>query len=113
MWSLQLLLKKYKNVAFRDGDSIDDFLMRINGFVAGLRELWEELEDGRVVWKIMHVIPKKLRQVGVAIEMLGDLDTMTMEELVGWLHVAEAADTKDVAYGVTADSIRFLLLTEE
>jgi hypothetical protein len=42
----------------------------------------------------------------VAIEMLGDLDTMTMEELAGRLHVAEAAYTKDVAYGVTADSIR-------
>jgi hypothetical protein len=37
--SLQLLLKKYENIAFHDRDSIDDFVMRINRFVAGLPEL--------------------------------------------------------------------------
>jgi hypothetical protein len=58
--SLQRLLKEYKNVAFRDGESVDDFAMRINGLVTILRELGEKMEDGRVV-----MVPKKLRQVVV------------------------------------------------
>jgi hypothetical protein len=65
--------------------------MRINGLVASLCELGEEMEDSHVVMKILHVILKKLRQVGVAIEMLTDLDTMTMEQLVGRLLIAEVA----------------------
>jgi formylmethanofuran dehydrogenase subunit C len=59
--SLQRLLKEYKNVVFRDGESVDDFAMRINGLVTILRELGEKMEDGRVV-----MVPKKLRQVVVA-----------------------------------------------
>jgi hypothetical protein len=67
--------------------------------LASLRELSEGIEDSRVVRKILCVIQKKLRQVGVAIEMLTDLDTMTMEQLVGRLRVVEVA-TEDAADGV-------------
>jgi hypothetical protein len=67
--------------------------------LASLRELSEGIEDSRVVRKILCVIPKKLRQVGVAIEMLTDLDTMTMEQLIGRLRVVEVA-TEDAADGV-------------
>jgi hypothetical protein len=77
--SLQSLLNEYENVTLHDGESIDDLMMCINGLVACLRELGEEMEDRRVVRKILRVIPKKLRQVGVVIEMLMDLDTMTVE----------------------------------
>jgi hypothetical protein len=77
--SLQSLLNEYENVALHDGESIDDFTMCINGLVTCLHELGEEMEDSRVVRKILRVIPKKLRQVGVVIEMLMDLDTMTVE----------------------------------
>jgi hypothetical protein len=56
--------------------SIDDFVMRMNRLITSLRELSEEMEDSRVVRKILHMIPKKLRQVGIAIEMLADLNTI-------------------------------------
>jgi hypothetical protein len=31
----------------------------------------------------------------VTIEMFGDLNTMSMEELVGWLQLTEGADTEE------------------
>jgi hypothetical protein len=111
--SLQCLLKEYENVTFRNGESVNDFTMHINGLIASLRELGEEMEDSRVVRKILHVIPKKLRQVRVAIEMLADLDTMTVEQLVGRLCAVDVADAEDVVDGVAADCIEQLLLTEE
>jgi hypothetical protein len=111
--SLQRLLKEYENVMFHNGESVDDFAMHINRLVTSLRELDEKMEDGHVVRKILRLVPKKLRQVAVAIEMLVDLDTMTMEELVSRLRMAEAADIEDVAYGMTADGVECLLLMEE
>jgi hypothetical protein len=98
---------------FHGRESVDYFAMRINGLVASLRELGEEMEDSHVVRKILLVIPKKLRQVGVAIEMLVDLNAMTVEQLVGRLRVAEVADAEDATDSVAADCVERLLLTEE
>jgi hypothetical protein len=53
--SLQCLMKEYENITFHDGNSIDDFTMHINMLVASVRELGEELEDSRVVRKILRV----------------------------------------------------------
>jgi hypothetical protein len=58
------------------------------------------------------VVPKRLKQVAVAIEMLADIDTMEIEELVGRLQVAEDADAEDQAAS-SAEHAGQLLLTEE
>lgn len=107
--NVQRLLKEFENVAFHDGESVDDFAMRINGLVASLRELGEAMEDSRVVKKILRVVPKKMKQVAVAIEMLLDLNTMSVEELVGRLRVAEEPRDIDEETGGAGR----LLLTEE
>ncbi|WVZ56302.1 hypothetical protein U9M48_006852 [Paspalum notatum var. saurae] len=104
------LMKEFENVSFRDGEKIDDFAVRINGIVGGLRELGEDIKDGRVVRKVLRVVPRKWKQVAVSIEMLLDLDTMTMEELVGRLRVAEQADDEEA---VAAADVGRLYLTEE
>ncbi|WVZ90343.1 hypothetical protein U9M48_036652 [Paspalum notatum var. saurae] len=106
----QRLMKEFENVSFRDGEKIDDFAVRINGIVGGLRELGEEIKDGRVVRKVLRVVPKKWKQVAVSIEMLLDLDTMKMEELVGRLRVAEQADDEEAE---AAADVGRLYLTEE
>jgi hypothetical protein len=103
--SVQRLWKEYENVGFRDGESVGDFALRINGLVASLREMGETLEDHRVV-------PKRLKQVAVAIEMLTDLNTTTIEELVGRLRVAEDADNDDAKQAIV-EGVEQLLLTEE
>ncbi|WVZ83270.1 hypothetical protein U9M48_030436 [Paspalum notatum var. saurae] len=95
--------KEFENFRFRDGECVDDAAVRINGLVASLREMGETLEDHRVVKKLLRVVPKKFKQVAVAIEMLTDLKTATVEEFVGRLCVAEDADKEDaqeVAEGV-------------
>ena len=107
--SVQRLWKEYENVVFRDGESVGDFTMRISGLVGSLREMGETLEDGRVVKKILRVVPKKMKQVAVAIEMLADINAMSVEELVGRLQVAEEADAEEPA----ADHAGRLFLTEE
>jgi hypothetical protein len=109
--SVQRLWKEYENVDFHDGESVGDFTLRINGLVASLREMGETLEDHRVVKKILRVVPKRLKQVAVAIEMLTDLNMTTIEELVGRLRVAEDADDTK-AKEVATEGVGQLLLTE-
>jgi hypothetical protein len=109
--SMQRLLKELENVVFCDGESVGDFTLRINGLVASLHELGEEMEDNRAVKKILRVVPKKLKQVMVAIEMFTDFNSTSMEEVVGQLHVAEDADGDEVKEA--AEGVGRLLLTEE
>jgi hypothetical protein len=81
--SVQRLMKEeFENFTFRDKESIDDFTMRISGLVASLRELGEEMEDNCVVKKILRVVPKKMKQVMVAIEMCNTLGY----EILNYLH---------------------------
>jgi hypothetical protein len=81
--NVERLMKAFETVTFRNSESVDEFMMRVNGIVSGLRELGEKIEDSRVVWKILRVLPRKMRQVAVSIQMLCDLNTMSVEELLG------------------------------
>ncbi|WVZ53014.1 hypothetical protein U9M48_004007 [Paspalum notatum var. saurae] len=105
--STQRLWKEFENFRFRDGECVDDALVRINGLVASLQEMGEMLEDHRVVKKLLRVVPRKFKQVAVAIEMLTDLKMATIEEFVGHLRVAE--DTK----AVVQEDVGRLYLTKE
>ncbi|KAG8047562.1 hypothetical protein GUJ93_ZPchr0008g13586 [Zizania palustris] len=58
---------------------------------------------------MLCVLLEKYNQIEITIEMLLDVNTMSIEELVGQLHVA------DDKYGIkeVVDDIRKVLLTEE
>ena len=110
--SIQRLMRQFNNLTFRDGESVSNFAMRINGLITSLRELSERIEDIRVVKKVLRVVPRRLKQCAVAIEMLGDLNNMSIEELAGRLQVAEDADAEDQE-AAGAGHVGQLLLTEE
>lgn len=54
------------------------------------------------------MVPNKMKQVAVVIEMFTDFNTTSVEEVIDWLRMAEDADVEEVAHGV-----EWLLLTEE
>jgi hypothetical protein len=79
-----------------------------------LRKAGQKLVDGRVVKKILCVVPKKYKQVVVAIKMLTDLDKTTIEELISRLRVAEDANADEVkAKKEVRDGMELVLLTRE
>ena len=55
----QRLLKDFENIAFKEGETIDDFTMRINALAADLRTLGESLDETKVVKKMLRVLPNK------------------------------------------------------
>ncbi|XP_062223882.1 uncharacterized protein LOC133922530 [Phragmites australis] len=107
----QYLLKQFELAAFKDGEAIDDFAVRIDSLAAELRGLGEKMEEERVVKKMLRVVPSKYNQIACTIEMFGDLKKMSLEELVGRLRVAEERCGSVVESA--ADGVGRLLLTEE
>ncbi|CAN6212977.1 unnamed protein product [Urochloa humidicola] len=93
--NVQKLMKEFEVLRFNDGESVAEFAVRVNRLTARLSNLGERLEAPRVVKKVLRVVPKQLRQVAVAVEMLADLDAMSLDELVGRLQIAEDAVVED------------------
>jgi cell fate (sporulation/competence/biofilm development) regulator YlbF (YheA/YmcA/DUF963 family) len=61
----QKLLKEFENIGFKEGETIDDFGMRITNLVANLKSLRETVEDSCVVKKFLRVVPTRFNQVVV------------------------------------------------
>jgi hypothetical protein len=69
------------------------------------------MEDERVVKKMLCVVLAKYNQITCSIEMFAELKKMSLDELVGRLHVAEERCGGSIESA--ADGVGRLLLTEE
>ena len=49
----QQLGRQFGDIAFKDGESIDEFLMRIAGLANNLRLLGDDISDAEVVKKLL------------------------------------------------------------
>ncbi|XBH61515.1 hypothetical protein VPH35_115936 [Triticum aestivum] len=110
----QTLLKEFDVVRMRSGETLDELAMRMNGIANKLRTLGENLDEVKVVKKLLRIVPSKYTQVAIAIEQLLDLKTMSMEELVGRFKTAEdRSDLDEGANNYDQGGGSRLLLTEE
>jgi hypothetical protein len=105
----QKLLGAFENVKFRDGETIDEFAMRLNTLASKLRALGEKVDEVWLIKKMLRIVPKQYRQIAMSIVTLLDLNTLSLEGLVGRLHAAKVGgDEEEEAHGMAR-----LLLTEE
>ena len=88
---------------------VDTFALRISALAADLRTSGENITDARVVKKMLWVLPKSYAQIAISIETLLDLKSLTIEELVGRLKMAE----DHLGIEAVTDKAGKLLLTEE
>ncbi|XP_074363813.1 uncharacterized protein LOC141704457 [Apium graveolens] len=86
---VQTLKSEFKIVSMKESEQVDDFYMRINGLVTNIRTLGEEINESYVVKKFLRSVPPKFLQITSTMEQFGNLDTMTMEEVVGSLKAHE------------------------
>ena len=88
--SAQKLLAEFESIAFKAGETIEDFSIRITKITTELTGHGEKsVDDKRVVRKFLRVVPTRYNQIAIAIEMLCDLDALSTEELIGRLRAAE------------------------
>jgi|UPI0001A86C5A hypothetical protein len=107
----QKLLAEFESIAFKLGEAIDDFAVRISKLASDLRGLGETSVDDTRVVKFLRVVPSRYNQVAVAIEMSSDLKTLSIDEFVGCLRAAE--DRFEPFVEQVTEKTGKLLLTEE
>lgn len=85
----QTLKSEFEALKMKETEALDDFCMRLNGLVTNIRALGETIKEEYVVKKLLRAVPTRFLQIVSAIEQFGDLDTMSVEELIGSLKAHE------------------------
>jgi len=83
------LRREFEALRFKDGESVDDFAVRITDLATQLEVLDAGYAEPEVVRKFLQATPSRYAQIVMAIETLLDLDALSVDELVGRLKAAE------------------------
>jgi hypothetical protein len=81
----QSLRAEYEQIAFHDGESVEDFSLRLSNIVQRLAILGDPELESKVVAKYLRVARPRYRQLVVSIETLLNIDTLSIEEVIGRL----------------------------
>lgn len=85
----QTLRAEFESLTMKETEQLDDFCLKLNGLVTNIRALGEKIEETYVVKKLLRAVPTKFLQIASAIEQFGNLETMSVEEVVGSLRAHE------------------------
>lgn len=105
----QLLLRQYDAIEFKEGESVEDFSLRLNNLVTTLATLGAPIEESKVVQKFLNAVPEHLQQIALSIETLLDVEELSLEEVTGRRRNAE---DKLTAKRLTTETGK-LMLTED
>ena len=107
--SAQQLRQEFGAISFQEGETVNEFGVRITALATNLRSLGDNISDSEVVKKLLQVVPEKLSQAAVSLEMFLNLNTITIEEVIGRLRMfEERAKPKQIT-----DAMGRLMLCEE
>lgn len=85
----QTLKGEFEALTMAETEPLDEFYMKLNGLVTNIRALGETMEEAYVVKKLLRAVPSKFLQIASAIEQFGDLEAMSVEEVIGSLKAHE------------------------
>nr|GFA64303.1 hypothetical protein [Tanacetum cinerariifolium] len=77
---VQTLRSDFEVIRMKDSESVDEFAMRLNTIVTGIRSLGDTIEEITVVKKFLRAVSIRFMQIVMSIEQFGDLKNMTVEE---------------------------------
>jgi hypothetical protein len=87
--SAQQLRRDFGNIPFTEGESVDEFGIRITTLANDLPSLDDNITDSEVVKKLLQVVPDRLNRAVVSLEMFFDLNNVMVEEVIRRLRVFE------------------------
>jgi hypothetical protein len=102
------LKREFDSLTFEAGESIDDFGTRLSRITNQLAVLGFEYKEEEIVRRLLVALPPKFEQIATSIETLCDLDTITVDELIGRLKPSEERINRN-----NGKSIASLNLTED
>jgi hypothetical protein len=75
--------RDFDRLAFKDGESVEDFALRLSTVVNDLDTLGDPIGEYKAVKKFLRVVPRKYQQMASSIASLLNLKEMSIEELTG------------------------------
>ena len=85
----QLLKQKYANLKFKDGESVEDFSLRLQLLISKLRSHDVTIDEEEAVSKYLHSLLVKYIQIALSIETILDSSTLTIEDVTGHLRAVD------------------------
>jgi hypothetical protein len=96
--TLQALHKEWENLAFKPGEGVDDFALRLNTMQQKMVQFGDDTcGEERAIENLFRCIPEKYKQIACSIESLLDLSTMSIEEAIGRLKVADGDEPQPLS----------------
>ncbi|KAI3752719.1 hypothetical protein L2E82_24755 [Cichorium intybus] len=86
---IQTLKAEFEAMNMKETEGIDDFAAKVINNVSTIRTLGETVDESYVVKKLLRAVPSKFLQIASTLEQFGDLDKMTVEEVIGRLKAHE------------------------
>ena len=84
-----LLKQEYANLKLKDGESVEDFSLHLQSLISKLRSHGITIDEEEVVSKYLHSVPTKDIQIALSIEMMLDLSTLIIEDVIGRLRAVD------------------------
>ena len=99
--TLQALRKEWENLAFKPGEDVDDFALRLNTLLQKMVTFGDDTDEERAVEKLFRCVPERYRQSARSIESLLDLSAMSIEEAIGRLKVIDCDEPPPLSGGIS------------
>ncbi|XP_076924272.1 uncharacterized protein LOC143586673 [Bidens hawaiensis] len=86
---LSTLRAEFESLKMKDGETIDDFLGKLNGLVSKAVTLGATIAESDMVGKLLDSMPDRFIQIVATIEQCYDVDSMKLGEAIGRLKAYE------------------------
>ena len=86
---IQMIKREFEMLTMWEEDFVVDIAAKLTRLVTHMWSLGENIVEGIIVSKLLHVTPEKYDLIMSYMEQFGDLDTMTLDEAIGSLKIHE------------------------
>ncbi|XP_039141989.1 uncharacterized protein LOC120279192 [Dioscorea cayenensis subsp. rotundata] len=86
---IHTLRSEFEGLRMREAETVDGFATKLTTIVNKIRALGDKVKEAYVIKKLLHAVPSKFIQIASTIEQFGNLQTMTVEEVIGSLKAHE------------------------
>ncbi|XP_062075601.1 uncharacterized protein LOC133779686 [Humulus lupulus] len=110
---LQTLRGEFELLFMEESESISDYFSRVLAIVNQLRRNGEDVSEVKVIEKILRTVTPTFEYIATNIEDNKDLETMTVEQLMGSLEAYEEKQKRKKKPKETVEQLLQLNLKEE